>query len=111
MPLVKTLFPAFSLIAHDPERLQRAYLRSQSLICAVAMPVGFGFAVVADPVVHLFLGLKWLGAAPIIQILSATFALQSLSTSLQPLAMSKGATKVLFDRDVRTFLIRIPFIV
>jgi len=111
MPLAKTLFPAFSRIAHDPERLRRAYLRSQSLICAVAMPVGFGFAAVADPVVHLFLGQKWLGAAPIIQILSATFALQALSTGLQPLAMSKGATKVLFGRDVRTFLIRIPFIV
>ena len=103
-------FFRLSRIAHN-QRLQLAYLRSQSLICAVAMPVGFGFAAVADPVVHLFLGQKWLGAAPIIQILSATFALQALSTGLQPLAMSKAATKVLFSRDVRTFLIRIPFII
>lgn len=110
-PLTRTLFPAFSRIAHDPARLQVAYTRAQTLVCAIAIPVGFGFAVVADPVVRLFLGAKWLAAIPIIQILSATFAFQSLSSSLQPLAMATGATRLLFGRDVRTFLIRVPFII
>ena len=109
-PLNNTLFPAFSRIAHDPERLRQGYLRAQSMVCAIALPVGFGFATVADPIVRLLLGEKWLPAIPIIQILSWTFALQSLSNGLQPLGMATGATKLLFGRDVRTFLIRIPFI-
>jgi O-antigen/teichoic acid export membrane protein len=111
LPLANTLFPAFARIAHDPDRLRQAYTRAQTLICAIAMPVGFGFAVVASPLVSLALGAKWHAAIPIIQILSGTFALQSLSTSLQPLAMAKGETKLLFDRDVRTFVIRIPFVI
>ena len=111
MPLTKALFPAFSRIADEPVRLRQGYTRAQTLVCAIAMPFGFGFAVIADPIVRLFLGHKWLAAIPIIQILSGTFALQTLSSSLQPLAMAKGATKVLFRRDVRTFLIRIPFII
>lgn len=111
VPLTKTLFPAFSRIANDPVRLRQAYTRAQTLVFAIAMPMGCGFSLVADPIVHLFLGQKWLPAIPIIQILAANFALQTLSTSLQPLAMAKGETKVLFGRDVRTFVIRIPFII
>jgi O-antigen/teichoic acid export membrane protein len=110
-PLTQTLFPAFSRMAADPARLQEGLTRAQLLLFAIAMPVGFGFALTAAPVVHVFLGAKWVGAIPIIQILSATFAVATLSASLEPLAMAMGATKVLFGRDVRTFLIRIPFLV
>lgn len=110
-PLAKTLFPAFSRIASDPLRLRRAYTRAQTLVCAVALPAGFGLALVADPLARLALGPKWLDAIPIIQILSATFAFQTLSSSLQPLAMASGQTKVLFWRDLRYFAIRIPFII
>jgi O-antigen/teichoic acid export membrane protein len=110
-PLAKTLFPAFSRMAADPPRLRQAYTRAQTLVCAIGLPAGFGFALVADPVVRGFLGPKWIDAIPIIQILSGTFAFQTLSSSLPPLAMALGATKVLFGRDMRTLLIRVPFIV
>jgi O-antigen/teichoic acid export membrane protein len=109
-PLRKTLFPAFARMANDMERLKQAYTRTQNMLFAVAMPVGFGFAVIAEPVVTTFLGEKWLEAIPIIQILSATFAFQSISNSLEPLAMAKDATRTLFGRDVRTLLIRVPLI-
>jgi O-antigen/teichoic acid export membrane protein len=110
-PLRKTLFPAFSRIADDPVRLRQAYIRTQGLLCAISLPVGFGFAAVADPAVRVFLGSQWLAAIPIIQILSGTFAFQAFSNSLEPLAMAKGATRMLFGRDVRTLLIRVPFVV
>lgn len=110
-PLSQTLFPALARIADDPDRLRKGYLRAQGIVCAIALPIGFGFALVADPVVRLLLGQKWLLTIPIIQILSGTFALQSLSNGLQPLAMAANATKKLFGRDLRTFFIRVPFII
>lgn len=111
VPITKALFPAFARIAHDRERLRQAYRRSQATMCAVGLPAGFGFAAIAAPAVELLLGQRWSGMVPIVQILSVTFALQLLASGVQPLAMSLGATKQLFRRDVRNLLIRVPFIV
>jgi len=111
MPIAQTLFPAFSALSDQKDRLRRAYQLGQSTIFAVAMPAGFGFVLIAHPLILLALGEKWLGAVPILQILAAMFALQTLSASVQPLAMAKGATRRLFRRDMRNFAIRIPLMI
>jgi len=110
-PISQTLFPAFANLRNHPDQLRRAYQLGQSTICAIALPMGFGMALIAHPLILLTLGPKWLDAVPIMQILAGTFAFQTLSTSLQPLAMAKGATRMLFVRDTRNFILRIPLIV
>lgn len=110
-PIAKTLFPSFSRMVDDPDRLRQAYQRSQSLLFAVALPIGTGFALIAHPLVLLTMGPKWLPSVFIIQLLSSIFALQTLSSTLQPLAMAMGKTRNLFARDVMNLLIRLPLIV
>ncbi|MDT0576995.1 lipopolysaccharide biosynthesis protein [Croceicoccus sp. F390] len=110
-PLTGTLFPALARIAHDPDRLRHAYHRAQALITFVALPVGIGFALVAKPLVLVAMGEKWLPAVPVIQALSAVFALITLGSMVQPLAMAKGHTKQLFRRDLQMFCIRLPIII
>ncbi|WP_161790322.1 lipopolysaccharide biosynthesis protein [Inquilinus limosus] len=110
-PLAQTLFPGFSRINDDIQRLRGAYQRAQTLLCAVALPVGFTFALIAKPLVLLTMGEKWLPAVLIIQFLSGIFAVQTLSSSLQPLAMALGATRSLFKRDLVNLGIRIPLII
>ncbi len=110
-PLAQTLFPGFSRINDDPVRLRSAYQRAQTLLCAVALPLGFGFALIAKPMVLLTMGEAWLPTVMIIQFLSGIFALQTLASSLQPLAMAMGATRSLFTRDMINFGIRIPFLI
>ncbi|MGK9164850.1 lipopolysaccharide biosynthesis protein [Inquilinus limosus] len=110
-PLAQTLFPGFSRINDDPVRLRNAYQRAQTLLCAVALPVGFTFALVAKPLVLLAMGAKWLPAVMIIQFLSGIFAIQTLASSLQPLAMALGATRSLFIRDLINLGIRIPILI
>ncbi|BAK68381.1 conserved hypothetical membrane protein [Sphingobium sp. SYK-6] len=109
-PLRLTLFPAFSRISDDPARLRAAYQRAQGLITAMALPVGVGFALVAEPLVRVAMGDKWLPAVPIIQALSSIFAFQTFGSVVQPLAMSLGATKNLFHRDLWVFFVRLPII-
>ncbi|WP_172124781.1 lipopolysaccharide biosynthesis protein [Devosia sp. 919] len=109
-PLTGTLFPALAGIASDPDRLRAGYQRAQSLITAIALPVGVGFALVAEPLVLLTMGTKWLPAVPIIQALSSVFALQTLGSMAQPLGMALGATKLLFMRDLQMFFVRLPTI-
>lgn len=109
-PLAQTLFPGFSRMTADLPRLREAYQRAQALLCAVALPVGAGFALVAHPLVLLTMGPKWVSAVFIVQLLSGILALQTLSSALQPLAMALGETRDLFVRDIINLIIRIPLI-
>nr|WP_052002855.1 lipopolysaccharide biosynthesis protein [Microvirga sp. BSC39] len=108
LPIAQTLFPGFSRMVDDPERLRRAYLRAQRLLCAIAFPIGFGFAAAAPIVVPLTLGPQWAGATIVIQVIASVIALQTLATTLQPLAMALGQTQLLFGRDLVNLFIRVP---
>lgn len=110
-PLAQTLFPGFARMIDEPDRLREAYQRAQSFLCAVALPVGVGFALLARPVVLVTLGEKWMSAVVIIQFLSVIGALTTLSSALQPLAMAMGETRDLFVRDLINISIRLPLIV
>lgn len=110
-PLTGTLFPAFSTIAGDRERLGRAYRRAQALVVLVACPIGVGISLVAAPLVLLCLGPRWGAATLVVEVLAPVFALQSLGNVAQPLAMAAGETALLFRRDVQALLMRPPFIV
>jgi lipopolysaccharide exporter len=110
-PLTGTLFPAFSNLAHDPVRLAAAYQRAQALVTAVALPAGVGMALIADPLVRLSMGEKWLPVVFVIRILAAVFAFQTLGSLAQPLAMAAGRTKLLFKRDLQAFLYRVPLVI
>ena len=110
-PLTGTLFPAFSNLAHDPVRLAAAYRRAQAMVTAIALPAGVGMALIADPLVRLTMGERWLPAVFVIRILAAAFAVQSLSSLAQPLAMAAGRTQLLFKRDLQGFLYRVPLVI
>jgi lipopolysaccharide exporter len=110
-PLEATLFPGFKHVADDGVRLKQAYRSAQSLISAIALPVGVGVALIAQPLVLLAMGTKWLLVADVMQVLSCVFALQTLSSPVVPLAMAKGETKLLFNRDLLIFVVRVPIIV
>ena len=109
-PLASVLFPAFSRLQDDTERLREAFLRSQCLLVAAALPVGVGFALVAAPLVQLVLGPQWASAALVIQVLSPVFAAVAFATPLTPLAMGLGQTRLLFARDVLFIVVRYPLI-
>jgi O-antigen/teichoic acid export membrane protein len=110
-PLMGTLFPAFAGLVDEPARLRAAYRSAQSFIVALALPVGVGVALVAEPLVRVALGEKWLPVVVLIQILAPVFAVQTLGSVAQPLAMAAGKTSMIFRRDVQLFFFRLPFII
>lgn len=109
-PLTGTLFPAFSLTADDPVRLRRAYQRIQGVVTAIALPASIGFGLIADPLVRLALGEKWLDAIPVIQLLAAIYSIDTFGSLVTPLGMAKGQTRLLFVRSVQKFAMRVPMI-
>ena len=111
LPLTQTIYPGFASIQNDPARLAAAYQRAQALVAAVALPAGVGVAVIADPLVRLALGEKWVSVIFIIQALASVFALQTLGSLVQPLGMAKGETRLLFIRDTQMLLVRVPIMI
>jgi lipopolysaccharide exporter len=111
LPLTQTIYPGFSNIRHDPPRLAAGYQRAQALVAAIALPAGIGVATIADPLVRLALGEKWLPVVFIIQALASVYALQTLGSLVQPLGMAKGETRLLFIRDTQMLLVRVPVII
>lgn len=109
-PIAQTLFPAFSRLNREKSRLRSAYQRSQAMLSAIALPIGFGFAILAEPLVLATVGAKWLPAVIVIQMLSGIFTVQTLGSSVQPLAMAMGETRWLFNVTIINILIRIPMI-
>jgi PST family polysaccharide transporter len=108
--LASTLFPAFSQFAGQKSRLASAYQSAQTVITALALPVGVGMALIADPLVRLTMGEKWLPSVFIIQALSSVFAFQTFGSLAQPLAMATGETRLLFKRDWQALILRVPLL-
>lgn len=110
-PLTQTLFPAFTQLRDQPARLRHAYRAAQSLVTAAALPMAVGCALLAELLVRLTIGEKWLQAVIVIEVLSCVFGVQTLGSVVQPLALALGKTKAMFRRDVANLLIRLPAIV
>ena len=110
-PIANTLFPAYSRIKGDKEKLARAFLLSQKILLAIALPLGFGFAAISITFIPMAVGHKWDQAIPIVQICSMVFAYMAITIPTQSLAMALGETKSLFIRDLVYLGIRVPFII
>lgn len=69
-PITRAIFPGYAKLSHDPSRLRAAYLDVLALALLVGLPIAVGTATVADLIVRISLGEKWLSAISLIQILA-----------------------------------------
>ena len=109
-PIANVLFPAYARLQDHPERLRHAFIRSQGLLAAAALPAGVGIALVAEPFINIVLGPTWDSAALVAQVLGIVFAAHAFSMPVNPLAMGLGRTRPLFLRDLALIIIRYPLI-
>lgn len=77
-PIEQLLYPAFSRLQDDRERLATAFLRVNRLVAAITVPCLLGLAVVAPDFVPVVLGEQWRPAIPVVQVLIVVGVLQSL---------------------------------
>lgn len=63
------MFPVFSHIQDEPERLRRALSRAMAFLVMLIFPMMLGLAVVARPFVHILLTEKWSPCVPYLQLL------------------------------------------
>lgn len=83
----KVIFPVYSKIAGDKQRIKKAMYKTTAVLIGVAAPISFVIALFPESIIKVVLGDQWLAAAVPLQLL-AVYGLINAS--------SQGASTVLF---------------
>lgn len=73
------LLPSLMTLKGDEQRQIRVTMTAARLLSYVVMPACLLQAAVADPLLRLLFGSKWLGAIPVIQVLSVGLAFDAIT--------------------------------
>lgn len=90
MPLQRVLFPAFSAIRLERERLQQSVMRSGRLLAAIVIPVGIGVSAVSSELVPVIYGDKWLDMIPVLSLFGLGSAYRGSTAIASPLFNSQN---------------------
>jgi lipopolysaccharide exporter len=77
-PIQRAVFPGYARLAADIDQLRRAFCQVIGLVAMLTVPLGVAVGLLAEPLVHVLLGAKWLDAIPLIQALAAFGIIRSL---------------------------------
>lgn len=94
VPIRKVMFPGYSRMQDDIAALRRSFIDGLGLIMLVGVPFAVGISLVADPLIRVMLGEKWIGAIPLMQVL-AIYSVSSIGMANQwPVLLALGKTRV-----------------
>lgn len=110
-PMSRALYPGLSELQGCEDRMRIAYLGGVEALGAVAIPAAIGFAFIAHELISLLLGVKWINAVPVVEVITPALGFQTLFLATQHYAMALGRTKLVFLREMAFFFIRTPIIV
>jgi lipopolysaccharide exporter len=92
----EALFPAYSHMQADPQKLRGAFLKTVQVATAIIFLLSTLMAVVGGPIIFLIMGPKWEGVVPLVPGLALGGALQALTRTAPPLLMATGKPKYHF---------------
>lgn len=110
-PVRQAIFPGLANIGADKERLNQAVLRSQSVAAMIVAPAGILLALLAEPTVEVVLGHQWLAAIPFVRVIAVLYTFGCFSIALQPVAMARGRTKILFVQQAAALALKLPLLI
>ncbi|MFO6424718.1 oligosaccharide flippase family protein [Motilimonas sp. KMU-193] len=91
--IIKSFLPVLSSIQDQPERVNRGVLKVLAILNTLTLPVGFGVAVIAEPLGNLLLGSNWVGVAPFIALFGICSAFKVAPKPLSSLLLLHGYSK------------------
>lgn len=93
-PVNEVAFPAYAELHKKGGRIGHAFLTSVRITMFVALPLYFGMAAVAGPLVETLFGAKWAGMAPLVQGLALAMPLFALQIIHSPSTNALGKATV-----------------
>ena len=94
-PLARALLPGYALLKDDPGRLNQAFLNVLGFVSTVTVPAALGLAMLAEHLVPILLGNKWIDTIPLIQCLAIFGAIRTIYGGAGNLLVVLGRTKLL----------------
>lgn len=106
----QAFFPALSGPGRVQEETVALFARGLSYLMAVTVPLGFGLAVLAEPVVLTVLGEKWRGAIAPMQILAFYALIFSAGFNLGDVYKATGRPGILTAINLVNLLVAVPLL-
>lgn len=95
----KVMFPAYSKVQNDQERLTRLYTKTTKLIITMVVPATAGLAFLSDAIIQTVYGDAWMDAAPLLKWLCLYGFLRALLAINDPFFNAIGYPKIPFLLD------------
>jgi PST family polysaccharide transporter len=102
------LFPAFSRIQDRPEDMRRGFLASIRMVELIALPLGVGLLIAAEPIVRVVFGDQWLEAIPVLRVLAIYAWVYSLGYHVGGIYKAIGRPDILLKLSILTLVIILP---
>lgn len=103
--ITRVTFPIMSSINEDFSKLKSIYLRTINTLSTINFPIFFLLAILAEPLISIVFGPKWLEAVPLIRIMAFTYLLRSIENPVGSLLLAKGRADIAFYWNIVLFLI------
>lgn len=110
-PIQRAIYPGFAKLAADGAKLKQSYVDGLSILLMLAVPASTGIAVLADPLVRTMLGPNWLGAIPLLQILTLHGLIRLSSGNAGSVLLAVGKPKVISILTIVNLVIMGPSLV
>jgi len=94
--LSDVMFPTFSRIQDETDRIKRILLKTQRAIGLITIPMMAGLLVVADPFVSTLFGEAWTGMVPLLQLMCLVAIKQPVGSTMGWVFQSQGRTDLQF---------------
>jgi len=112
--ITRVLFPAFSSIQDEKERVRDIYIKVIRSISLITFPMMGGLMVVSNEIILTFYGPNWAPVIILVQLLCIVGAMQSIGTTVGTIFTSQGRPDLLLKTglvssviDVLAFIIGI----
>src|SRR5262249_15406765 len=88
--------PMMAELQTDVAAMRRAFFRAVRLTSAIALPASAGMALVADDMVAVLLGPKWMPAVTVLRLLCLYAAVRAVDVVLAPVLFARRRQRFLF---------------
>jgi O-antigen/teichoic acid export membrane protein len=104
------LFSAFVVLNHNEKDPHTLYLNVLEAAFLLVLPAGVGISLIADPMVHLMLGERWLSAIPVVQILAIVSTISMFGTLSDAMNAAAGNLRGNFVMYSISAALRVPLL-
>lgn len=111
VPAMRPLMAGFVTMRDSRERVARAYQRIVLTLLSFAVPGMVGLSLVADQLVPVVLGEKWVAAIPMLRLLALAPIFVVWVSPLDPMAMAMDRTAIFLRQRLIEIVIKIPILI